>query len=68
MLFSREENFKTVYWRVNWNKGAHSHAILSEDEIAKFLTITERKKIKNIRKTYCSMDIIYFFEYLQELT
>ena len=31
---------------------------LTEDEIAKFLTKTERKKCKNIRKKFCSMDLI----------
>ena len=31
---------------------------LTEDEIAKFLTKTERKKCKNILKKFYSMDLI----------
>ena len=33
---------------------------ISQDEIAEFLTENERNKCKKIRKTYCSMDNIYF--------
>ena len=33
---------------------------LFEDELAEFLTKTKRKELTQTRRTYCSMDVIYF--------
>ena len=55
----RRRGGPAVYSRVSKKRMAFTR--LSEEELAEFLTKTKRKEINTkTRRTYCSMDVIYF--------